>query len=43
MEDLTVILPVRHLTSQYTCDGEDLSPDLDIGKIDRSRTPGLLR
>jgi Raf kinase inhibitor-like YbhB/YbcL family protein len=41
MEDLKVKISVRVLPSDYTCDGEDRSPEIDVGGVNTATSKCL--
>ncbi len=41
MEELKVKISVKILPSDYTCDGEDISPEIDVGNVNTKNTRSL--
>lgn len=41
MENLSVKISVVNLPSNYTCDGDDISPEIEIGRINSELTKSL--
>ena len=41
MENLIVTISVKHLPSDYTCDGKDISPEIGIGGVDTNLSKSL--
>jgi hypothetical protein len=41
MESLNVRISVKHMPSAYTCDGDDISPEIEVGGVDVGRSKCL--